>query len=61
MSAEFFWAILLVVALIAGPFAALRAASSYRIRMTAAQKKRQALLEEQEKAAEARGDKPGFW
>lgn len=59
MSAEIFWVIVLVVALLAAPFAALHAVSQYRIRVTAAQKKRAAELEAQEKAEEARGDKPG--
>jgi len=62
MSTEFFWAIVVVLALLLGPFAALRAVSQYRIRMTAEQKKRAAQLEAQEKAEEATGNKPGgFW
>lgn len=62
MSAEFFWAIVVVLALLLGPFAALRAVSHYRIRMTAAQKQRAAELEAREKAEEAAGNKPGgFW
>jgi len=62
MSLQFFWAIVVVLALLFGPFAALRAVSQYRIRMTAAQKKRAALLEAQEKSEEASGNKPsGFW
>lgn len=62
MSAEFFWVIVLVVVLIAGPFATLRAVSEYRVRMSAAAKKRQAEIEAQEKAEEASDKKPGgFW
>lgn len=62
MSAQFFWTILLVVVLLLGPFAALRVVSHVRIRLTAAQKRRQELLEQQEKEEEARGDRPGgFW
>lgn len=60
MSAEFIWAILIVIALLAGPFAALKAVTHFRI--SAEQKRRQAELEREEQDAQARGDRPkGFW
>ncbi|HSW13051.1 MAG TPA: hypothetical protein VLI06_09455 [Solimonas sp.] len=62
MNWEIVGVVALVVALIAGPFATLRAVSEYRIRMSAAAKKRQAEMAAKEKTEEASGDKPkGFW
>lgn len=62
MGAEFFWVAVLVVILLAGPFATLRAVSAYRLRVSESVKKRQQEMEAKEKAEESSPDKPrGFW
>lgn len=61
MGWEILGVLVLVVAVIVGPFASLRAVSRYRLRMSAAAKRRQAEMEARDRAEDAADRPHGFW